>query len=220
MNFYSGSVATLWTTALRLGRSAPEPACGAAAREPARSGASYAPAAASRGNSGARPEGAGVTKTAVNTPEGSTMYKKILVPVDGSKTSLRGLDEAIRLARELGGKIRLLHVVNEFVLDASYSPDAYANGVLVSMRQGGQAVLDAAAAIVRKEGLEPECALIESIGGVACDIAVEQAKEWGADLIVMGTHGRRGFRRFVMGSDAEGVLRSATAPVLLVRSAA
>ena len=68
--------------------------------------------------------------------------------------------------------------------------------------------------------MEPECALIESIGGVACDIAVEQAKEWGADLIVMGTHGRRGFRRFVMGSDAEGVLRSATAPVLLVRSAA
>ena len=148
------------------------------------------------------------------------MYKKILVPVDGSKISLRGLEEAIQLARELGGKVRLLHVVNELVLDTAYGADAYGAGILAAMRQEGQAILDAAAAVARTQGLDPECVLVESIGGAAADVAVEQAKEWGADLIVMGTHGRRGFRRFVMGSDAEGVLRSATSPVLLVRSAA
>jgi len=61
--------------------------------------------------------------------------------------------------------------------------------------------------------------LLESIGGPAADLILAQAKEWPADLIVMGTHGRRGLRRLAMGSDAEGVIRGAPVPVLLVHDA-
>jgi nucleotide-binding universal stress UspA family protein len=61
---------------------------------------------------------------------------------------------------------------------------------------------------------------LESIGGSAGNLIVEQAHKWGADLIVMGTHGRRGIRRLALGSDAEVVLRSTTVPVLFVRSSA
>jgi nucleotide-binding universal stress UspA family protein len=62
--------------------------------------------------------------------------------------------------------------------------------------------------------------MIESFGGRAADFIVEQARKWRADLIVLGTHGRRGVRRLVMGSDAEQVIRATRVPVLLVRSKA
>jgi nucleotide-binding universal stress UspA family protein len=59
--------------------------------------------------------------------------------------------------------------------------------------------------------------MVEAIGGAAADLILEQAKEWHANLIVMGTHGRRGLLRLAMGSDAEQVVRAARIPVLLVR---
>ncbi len=61
-----------------------------------------------------------------------------------------------------------------------------------------------------------ESVSVESIGGVAADLILAQAKTWQPDLIVMGTHGRRGFARVALGSDAEHVVRAATVPVLLV----
>jgi len=145
------------------------------------------------------------------------VYKNILVPVDGSKTSLSGLNEAIKVAKSQGGQLRLVHIVNEFVFDYSYSPGLYANELIESLRNAGQKTLDAMAAIVRQQGLQADCVLLESIGGPAADLIVAQAKQWPADLIVMGTHGRRGLRRLALGSDAEEVLRSAPVPVLLVR---
>jgi nucleotide-binding universal stress UspA family protein len=60
--------------------------------------------------------------------------------------------------------------------------------------------------------------MLESFGGRAADFIVEQANKWRADLIVLGTHGRRGVKRLVMGSDAEQVIRTARVPVLLVKS--
>jgi len=147
------------------------------------------------------------------------MYRKILVPVDGSKPSAKGLDEAIRLAKDQGGEIRLVHVVNEFILDPAYSPQAYAPNVIESIRSGGRGLLDRASAVVRSHGVQCDAVLLESVGGPAADFIVAQAKEWPADLIVMGTHGRRGLRRLAMGSDAEGVVRLAPVPLLLVREA-
>ena len=64
----------------------------------------------------------------------------------------------------------------------------------------------------------PEHPLTEVLPGRVCDVAVEQAKAAGADLIVLGTHGRRGVGRMLMGSDAEQILRIAPTPVLLVRA--
>ena len=88
------------------------------------------------------------------------------------------------------------------------------------MREGGRLVLERASALVRQQGVECETALLESVGGPAADFIVSQAEEWPADLIVMGTHGRRGLRRLAMGSDAEGVMRRAPVPLMLVRNAA
>jgi nucleotide-binding universal stress UspA family protein len=145
------------------------------------------------------------------------MYRNILVPVDGSETSLRGLSEAIALGRTQGSVLTLVHIVNEFVFDYSYSPASYGAGIIDSLRERGRAVLADAAVRVRAQGLEPLTVLLESIGGPAADLIVAQARESQADLIVMGTHGRRGLRRIALGSDAEQVVRMSEVPVLLVR---
>jgi len=144
------------------------------------------------------------------------VYQKILVPIDGSETSMRGLNEAIKVAKSQGSQLRLFHVVNEFVLDFSYGAGLYGTNLIDSLREAGKNILQQAETLVRQQGVSVEGVLLESIGGPAADLIVAQAKEWPADLIVMGTHGRRGLRRLAMGSDAEGVIRGAPVPVLLV----
>jgi nucleotide-binding universal stress UspA family protein len=144
------------------------------------------------------------------------VYQKILVPIDGSETSMRGLNEAIKIAKSQGSQLRLFHVVNEFVLDYSYGAGLYGTNLIDSLREAGKNILQQAETLVRQQGVAVHGVLLESIGGPAADLIVTQAKEWPADLIVMGTHGRRGLRRLAMGSDAEGVVREAPVPVLLV----
>jgi nucleotide-binding universal stress UspA family protein len=147
------------------------------------------------------------------------MYANILVPVDGSETSTNGLNEAIKIAKSQGSTLRLMHVVNELIFDYTYSPELHATNLIESLRKIGQDILDAAADLSQRQGAACETALLEAIGGPAADFILEQAAKWPADLIVMGTHGRRGLRRLAMGSDAEQVARGATVPVLLVREA-
>jgi nucleotide-binding universal stress UspA family protein len=147
------------------------------------------------------------------------MYKRILVPIDGSPTSNLGLNEAIKLAKDQGAKLRLFHLVDEYIAVSSGDGVMLDTGdLLESLRQGGKKIIEKAEALARRNGLTPESVMIESFGGRAADYIVEQAKKWGADLIVLGTHGRRGVKRLVMGSDAEHVVRMARVPVLLVRS--
>jgi nucleotide-binding universal stress UspA family protein len=145
------------------------------------------------------------------------MYGKILVPIDGSETSAMGLNEAIRLAKNQGARIRLVHVVNELLV---VLPDAYVNigRVVDELRRAGKSVLDMSESTVRSAGVEVDTTLIEAMGNQAGDQIIRQAKEWGADLIVCGTHGRRGIRRIVMGSDAEYIVRHTPVPILLIRS--
>lgn len=147
------------------------------------------------------------------------MYKKILVPVDGSAASNRGLAEALKLAKSLGASLEVVHAVNEFIMDSGYAPIANYEQFLETLREVGRKVLKEAEATARASGVEVQSSLVESIGGRAADLILEQAKQRSADLIVMGTHGRRGIRRLVLGSDAEQVLRSSPIPVLMVRSA-
>jgi nucleotide-binding universal stress UspA family protein len=146
------------------------------------------------------------------------MYGKILVPVDGSETSACGLDEAIRIAGKLGSRIRLVHIVNELIFAGGDGAGMYASDLILSLRNGGKSLLAQAAAQVRRQGVETDSVMIESMGASAADFIVEQARLWSADLIVMGTHGRRGLVRVAMGSDAESVVRIASVPVLLVRN--
>jgi nucleotide-binding universal stress UspA family protein len=146
------------------------------------------------------------------------MYAKILVPIDGSATAKRGLDEAIKIAKDQGSQMRLVHVVNEFILDQTYAPGIYFNSVIETLREAGKSILAEALASARQQGVVCDDVLVETIGGIAANLILEQASLWPADLIVMGTHGRRGVARLTLGSDAEHVIRAATVPVMLVRS--
>jgi nucleotide-binding universal stress UspA family protein len=149
------------------------------------------------------------------------MYQRILVPVDGSPTAERGLDEAIGLARLTGGRLRLMHVVDELSVALGSSGGFMTAGpdTFQLLRQGGEEILANAKARVEAAGLAADTVLDDTLGGRICDLVVTQAQQWPADLIVIGTHGRRGVGRLLMGSDAEQVLRLAPVPVLLVRAA-
>ena len=89
--------------------------------------------------------------------------------------------------------------------------------VVPMLKEGGEKVLAKAKALATKSEVKPHTLLREMLSGRATDPIVREAKKLGADLIVLGTHGRRGVRRIVLGSDAEQVVRNASVPVLLVR---
>lgn len=145
------------------------------------------------------------------------MYMRILVPVDGSDASNLGLQEAIKLSKACGAALKAIHVLNDFVMvDTAYLPQSYYDQTIAALREGGKKVLESAQAAARGSGVELQVELLDTVGGPA-DRIVEHAKSWGADLIVMGTHGRRGLRRLALGSDAEMVLRASSVPVLFVR---
>ena len=148
------------------------------------------------------------------------MYQRILVPIDGSPTSNRGLDEAIQLARLTGASLRLIHVVDEMTFATGFETyAAYAGDVIPMMRQAGEEILALGKARVAAAGLDKvETQLLESFAVRVWELVVEQAQDWKADLIVIGTHGRRGMGRLLMGSDAEQILRMSPVPVLLVRA--
>lgn len=151
------------------------------------------------------------------------MFRRILVPIDGSPTSNRGLDEAIGLASDQKAKICLLHVIDAMIVPTGpdglmYMPPSYADDYIRSLRAESKNLLGRAEAKVRKRGIEVETVSLEAVGHQVADLITKQAKKWRADVIVLGTHGRRGLSRVVMGSDAEMVLREAPIPVLLVRS--
>lgn len=142
------------------------------------------------------------------------MYDHILVPVDGSGPSSAGVREAINIARLSRGTIRLIHVVNELqAIQGGYYSAELRDSLLV---QANNLVTDAQAEVER-QGLKAEALVIDALGGPTGEIIVDHANSWPAQLIVIGTHGRRGLARLVMGSDAEYVVRTAKVPVMLVR---
>ena len=147
------------------------------------------------------------------------MYQRILVPVDGSSTSSHGLAEAIRLAGLTHGRLRLMHVIDE--LSFALAMDAYAGHAgdwLAELRAAGTKLLEEGRAKAAAEGVEADCVLCDNFRGAVPERVAAEAASWPADLIVLGTHGRRGLGRMVMGSSAEHILRTATVPVLLVRA--
>jgi len=146
------------------------------------------------------------------------MYKRILVPVDGSGSANRGLQEALGLARNQKAKVILLHVVEEQFVTQAAEGIVFSEQMFESMRAGGRKVLARAEALARKRGVRTQGVLVESIAVPVADLVVREARKQRADLIVIGTHGRRGITRALMGSDAEAVVRESSVPVLLVRA--
>ncbi len=146
------------------------------------------------------------------------MYSKILVPVDGSTTSDHGLAEAIRLAQLTGGQIKLLHISDMQSLVTF--PDtglALTPEYFTLMREGGAALLARCRARVEAAGVTADTEFSEVYGARVSDQVIDEARRWGAEIIVLGTHGRRGLGRALLGSDAELISRYAPVPVLLVR---
>ena len=146
------------------------------------------------------------------------MYKRILVPIDGSPAAEAGLREAIKLASASSGStVRLLHVLEP--LPALQGMEVViTRPLLKNMTAFGEKVLKNAGALVEKGGVRAETMFQRRSHRRAADGIVREARRWKADVIVMGTHGRRGFSRAVLGSDADMVVRDATVPVVLVRA--
>lgn len=146
------------------------------------------------------------------------MYRHILVPIDGSPTSRRGLDEALRVAALTRGRVRLMHVIDELSLVGSMGAYAAYADWISELRANGEELLNQARAQAEAAGVEAEVVLHDNFSGPVHDLVIQEARKWPADLIVIGTHGRRGLPRMVLGSSAEKILREAPVPVLLVRS--
>ncbi|HJS91579.1 MAG TPA: universal stress protein [Steroidobacteraceae bacterium] len=144
------------------------------------------------------------------------MYQNIIVPVDGSETAQRALREATQLAASLSSRIRLIHVVNSTPWITQGAPGVIEE-LLTQMRSTGESIIHEAKTVVRAAGIEVDDRLIEAIGERAGEFVVSEANDWPADLIVCGTHGRRGLRRLLMGGDAEYIVHYSPVPVLLVR---
>ncbi|MDH4284352.1 MAG: universal stress protein [Gallionellaceae bacterium] len=147
------------------------------------------------------------------------MYKRIAVAVDGSKTSGKALQEAVGLASETGARILLLHVCEE--MPVMWEPGGLnmmpTQDVMQVIADAGKELLVKLEQQVAARGLAVETRLTETLGGRAGSIISEEAKKWNADLLVVGTHGRKGVDHILMGSVAEGVIRTAVMPVLLIR---
>lgn len=145
------------------------------------------------------------------------MYKRILVPIDGSSTSDRALQEAIKLIGEQPALLRLVHVVDDLqFLDTEGYVD-YAE-LRELTRKIGERALAKACEIARQADITVDTSLLEANGERIARVIDAEAISWSADLIVIGTHGRSGFNHLLFGSVAEGVVRGASVPVLLVRS--
>ena len=145
------------------------------------------------------------------------MYQRILVPVDGSETSQRGLQEAIKLSKALGASIRLVHIIDDSPLAMNPEAGIATAPLVADFAEAGKQIMEEARAFAAAEGVQVETALHENFTGRVAERLLEEARKSGAELIVMGTHGRRGIRHAVLGSDAEAVVRGANVPVLLVR---
>ena len=149
-------------------------------------------------------------------------YHRILVPFDASPPSQRALDEAIRLAKDMNARLRLVHVMDELDWTNGYeSAAAYVDEVLPRMRQSGENLLAAACRKAAQAQVESDSSLFIAQLGRVWHQVVEECVRWQADLVVAGTHGRHGVDRLLTGSAAEEIVRRTPVPVpvLVVRAA-
>lgn len=148
------------------------------------------------------------------------MYKTILVAIDDSETSAKALREALAIAGACGIGLHITHAVDE-----SLFPTHYRGGALLvdpaaaqrALEDEGRVVLDRAAATARAAGIEAATHLISSETRHTADQILQAAADTGADLVIVGSHGRRGVERLLLGSVAERVARKAGVSVLIVR---
>ncbi|MBW4048213.1 MAG: universal stress protein [Proteobacteria bacterium] len=144
------------------------------------------------------------------------MYSHLFVAIDGSPVGGAALQHAIELAREQHARLHVAHVMD--MLGMTWATDE----ILESQRQFGQGLLDQACANARKLGVQSESSLLHTavVGQRPAEVLAEQARAVAADLVVLGSHGRRGMSHLFLGSVAEGVARLCPMPVLIVHGPA
>ncbi len=141
------------------------------------------------------------------------MYERILVPTDGSAGVERAIEQAVELAAAHGATIHAIFVINTANF-ASLPMETSWEGVSDILREDAEEALARVREIADASGVPVQTHVLE--GGPSNEI-VAFADEEGCDLIVMGTHGRGGIDRLLLGSVAERVVRSSSVPVLTVR---
>lgn len=150
------------------------------------------------------------------------MFRQVLVAYDGSDAARRGLATAVALAADQRATLFVLHVLDGMpagwsaYVDNQFRP-ARVDALLQGLRVTGQRVLDEAQAMASGRGVAIKPLLVDARGSAVAEVILAQIRAVGADVVVLGTHGREGVSRLVMGSAAETVLRHAEVPVLLVR---
>jgi nucleotide-binding universal stress UspA family protein len=149
------------------------------------------------------------------------MYKRIVVAVDGSGTSTMAMNEAVKLAKVMNATLLLLYVCEEMpiVWNADGMTPFPIEEVTKAFIDAGKHLLRQDSIRVAESGIEVETKLVDNYNGRIGAVISKEAEKWQADLLVVGTHGRKGINHLLMGSVAEGVMRTANMPVLLVRGA-
>jgi nucleotide-binding universal stress UspA family protein len=143
------------------------------------------------------------------------MYKRIAVGLDGSETGRLALRHAIGLAKQQRARLRLVTVVDEAAWDVAPGQiELWKTRIRAAKR-----LLGTSEAAARRHGVKAETKLIEmeGFGQRIAELIAQDAERWRADLLVVGTHGRRGISHLILGSVAEGVVRVSSFPVLLIR---
>lgn len=147
------------------------------------------------------------------------MFKHILVPIDGSATSLAAIDKAIGLAKSYGSTVTAIYVIDPYPFtgvgaDFAYGQDQY----LSAARSEASTAIDAVAARLAQHGVAGETRVVEA--HTVWRGILEAAEMVGADLLVMGSHGRRGLEKLVLGSVTQSVLSHTKLTTLVVREGA
>ena len=146
------------------------------------------------------------------------MYQRIVVPVDGSETAGKALTAALQMARDAGGCVRLVHVVEGLSPMAADPYGAYSGEVIEILRQSGRKILEDALELAQAAGVPADTELFDNFGDRLAEVVADAALRFKADLLVVGTHGRRGIGRVLMGSGAEQIIRLSPVPVLVIRA--
>lgn len=148
------------------------------------------------------------------------MYKRIMVGIDESFMNTKVLDTAIELAKASGAELAICHAVDETIFASRQMEMMLPNSVgkaEYKLRLGASGLLGKAVETARAAGVAAQSRLIESEVSHVSDMLADAAAQWKADLIVVGTHGRRGMERYFVGSVAERLVRKAETSLLLVR---
>ena len=142
------------------------------------------------------------------------MFKRILVPVDGSPTSDKALATALQLARENGARVRLVHAFDDLAYLTGFEHGAE---VLQQAHAYAGTLLQDRLRTASAAGVQADTRLVDALGQRLGEQIAAEARRFDADLVVLGTHGRRGLGRALLGSGAEQIIRCAPVAVLVVR---